>query len=447
VATADAAALDQFISAFTGQVGAGFGAISGNVQSVLATLVVISIVLSAIMWAIDETQNILAPFIRKILLVGFFAWLVTNWHSLTLVVINGFTKLGLKASNGGSVGDFTQAPTRAVEAGLDVVVKLIKYIGDLAQQNAGFGALQHIDMIIVAAVAAIGIMLAFIVLAIEIAITIIEFYIVTLIAFVVVPFGVLTQTSFLAERSIGYVISVGFKFMALAVIAGIGINIFETFTLSADPTVAEQAGLLLSAIFLMMLALKVPAIAGAMISGGPQLSAGSGLMGAAGVAAGVAGVALAGRTIGGAVAGGWAAGGQKVAAAQAAAGAIPSGGGSPSGGGPSGAPSGGGNSGGGGGGLGGGAAEFARAPVSSAVASARRFANRSSGDEGGGESSPPPPPVSSAADTVARTRERRSGVRAAAEGSFAAATSTANDITPGMPATPTRRGDDPDREA
>ena len=272
MATADAAALDQFISAFTGQVGAGFGAISGNVQSVLATLVVISIVLSAIMWAIDETQNILAPFIRKILLVGFFAWLVTNWHSLTLVVINGFTKLGLKASNGGSVGDFTQAPTRAVEAGLDVVVKLIKYIGDLAQQNAGFGALQHIDMIIVAAVAAIGIMLAFIVLAIEIAITIIEFYIVTLIAFVVVPFGVLTQTSFLAERSIGYVISVGFKFMALAVIAGIGINIFETFTLSADPTVAEQAGLLLSAIFLMMLALKVPAIAGAMISGGPQLS-------------------------------------------------------------------------------------------------------------------------------------------------------------------------------
>lgn len=446
MATADPAALDQFITAFTGQVGAGFGAISGDVQGVLATLVVISIVLSAIMWAIDETQNVLAPFVRKILLIGFFAWLVTNWHSLSLVVVNGFAKLGLKASNGGSIGDFTRAPTKAVEAGLSVVVDLIKYIGDLAQQNAGFGALQHIDMIIVAAVAAVGIMLAFIVLAIEIAITIIEFYIVTLIAFVVVPFGVLTQTSFLAERAIGYVISVGFKFMALAVIAGIGINIFETFTLSADPTVAEEAGLLLSAIFLMMLALKVPAIAGAMISGGPQLSAGSGLMGAAGVAAGVAGVALAGRTIGGAVAGGWAAGGQKVAAAQAAAGAIPPAGGSPSGGGPSGAPSGGGN--GGGGGLGGGAAEVARAPVSSAVASARRFANRSGGEaDGSGEGSSAPPPPPSAADTVARTRQRRSGVRAAAEGSFAAATSTANDITPGMPATPTRRGDDPERDA
>ncbi|WP_257819406.1 type IV secretion system protein [Phenylobacterium sp. J367] len=166
---------------------------------------------------------------------------------------------------------------RRSKQGSPVVIDLIKHIGDLAQQNAGFGALMHIDMIIVAAVAAIGILLAFIILAIEIAVTIIEFYIVTLIAFVVVPFGVLSQTSFLAEKAIGYVVSVGFKFMALAVIAGVGINIFETYTLSPQPTVAEEAGLLLSAIFLMMLSLKVPAIAGAMISGGPQLNTGGAL--------------------------------------------------------------------------------------------------------------------------------------------------------------------------
>ena len=333
MATADPAALDQFISAFTGQVGSGFGAIAGPVQGVLATLVVISITISAILWAIDETQNIMAALVRKILLIGFFAWLVTNWHSLTLTVINGFAKLGLQASGGGSIGDFTRAPTKAVEAGLSVVIDLIKYIGDLAQQNAGFGALMHIDMIIVAAVAAIGILLAFIILAIEIAVTIIEFYIVTLIAFVVVPFGVLSQTSFLAEKAIGYVVSVGFKFMALAVIAGVGINIFETYTLSPQPTVAEEAGLLLSAIFLMMLSLKVPAIAGAMISGGPQLNTGGALMGAAGVAAGAAGVGLAARAAGGAVASGWAAGGEKIAAARAASGSINSGGPRPSGGG------------------------------------------------------------------------------------------------------------------
>lgn len=433
MATADPAALDQFISAFTGQVGSGFGAIAGPVQGVLATLVVISITISAILWAIDETQNIMAALVRKILLIGFFAWLVTNWHSLTLTVINGFAKLGLQASGGGSIGDFTRAPTKAVEAGLSVVIDLIKYIGDLAQQNAGFGALMHIDMIIVAAVAAIGILLAFIILAIEIAVTIIEFYIVTLIAFVVVPFGVLSQTSFLAEKAIGYVVSVGFKFMALAVIAGVGINIFETYTLSAQPTVAEEAGLLLAAIFLMMLSLKVPAIAGAMISGGPQLNTGGALMGAAGVAAGAAGVGLAGRAVGGAVANGWAAGGEKVAAARAASGGLNSGGPRPSGGGS-------------GGGM---AADFARAPVSTMVAEGRAAGSRlfSSRSPSDGEAPPPPPPETplSGSSVVSRAQARRgSGLAGAARDSAAAATAGGDTNGPGLSATPTRRDDDPE---
>jgi type IV secretion system protein TrbL len=431
MATADPAALDQFISAFTGQVGNGFGAIAGPVQGVLATLVVISVTLSAILWAIDETQNIMAALIRKILLIGFFAWLVTNWHSLTLTVINGFAKLGLQASGGGSIGDFTRAPTKAVEAGLSVVIDLIKYIGDLAQQNAGLGALMHIDMIIVAAVAAIGILLAFIILAIEIAVTIIEFYIVTLIAFVVVPFGVLSQTSFLAEKAIGYVVSVGFKFMALAVIAGVGINIFETYTLSPQPTVAEEAGLLLSAIFLMMLSLKVPAIAGAMISGGPQLNTGGALMGAAGVAAGAAGVGLAARAAGGAVAGGWAAGGEKVAAARAASGSLNSGGSGPTGGGS-------------GGGM---AADFARAPVSTMVAEGRAAGSRpfSSRNAPEGEAPTPPPSSPAGSSVVARAEARRGGgLAGAARDSAAAATASGDGSGPGLSATPTRRDNEPE---
>ena len=274
MATASPAALDEFIRRFTTQIDTGFGVISGEVQTVLGTLVVISIALTAILWAIDETQNVLASLVRKVLLVGFFAWLVGSWHTLSLTVVNGFGQLGLRASGGGSVDDFMNAPTTAVDAGMQIVVKLMAYIGELAKQNGGFGALQNIDVIIVAAVAAIGILLAFIVLAIEIAITIIEFHLVTLIAFVTVPFGVLSQTSFLAERAIGYVVSVGLKFMALAVILGIGINIFQQFTLSLEPTISEECGLLLSAVFLMMLALKIPSIAGALISGGPQLNAG-----------------------------------------------------------------------------------------------------------------------------------------------------------------------------
>jgi len=440
MATASPAALDEFIRRFTTQIDTGFGVISGEVQTVLGTLVVISIALTAILWAIDETQNVLASLVRKVLLVGFFAWLVGSWHTLSLTVVNGFGQLGLRASGGGSVDDFMNAPTTAVDAGMQIVVKLMAYIGELAKQNGGFGALQNIDVIIVAAVAAIGILLAFIVLAIEIAITIIEFHLVTLIAFVTVPFGVLSQTSFLAERAIGYVVSVGLKFMALAVILGIGINIFQQFTLSLEPTISEECGLLLSAVFLMMLALKIPSIAGALISGGPQLNAGGALMGAAGVAAGAAGVALAGRAIGGAVAGGWAAGGEKVAAARAASGSLGSGGASPGGGG-----------GGGGSGGGGMAADFARAPVSTTVAEGRAAGSRlfSSRNPSEGETPPPPPPPpeapSSGSSVVSRAEARRGGgLAGAARDSAAAATAGGDGSGPGLSATPTRRDDEPE---
>ncbi|MCI3130991.1 P-type conjugative transfer protein TrbL [Phenylobacterium aquaticum] len=436
MATASPAALDDFIRRFTTQIDTGFGVISGEVQTVLGTLVVISIALTAILWAIDETQNVLASLVRKVLLVGFFAWLVGSWHTLSLTVVNGFGQLGLRASGGGSVDDFMNAPTTAVDAGMQIVVKLMAYIGELAKQNGGFGALQNIDVIIVAAVAAIGILLAFIVLAIEIAITIIEFHLVTLIAFVTVPFGVLSQTSFLAERAIGYVVSVGLKFMALAVILGIGINIFQQFTLSLEPTISEECGLLLSAVFLMMLALKIPSIAGALISGGPQLNAGGALMGAAGVAAGAAGVALAGRAIGGAVAGGWAAGGEKVAAARAASGGLGSGSAGPAGGG-------------GGSGGGGMAADFARAPVSTMVAEGRAAGSRlfSSRNPNEGEAPPPPPPdaPSSGSSVVSRAQARRGGgLAGAARDSAAAATAGGEASGPGLSATPTRRDDDPE---
>ena len=437
MATAGTSALDEFITRFTTQIDSGFGVISGDVQTILGTLVVISIVLTAIMWAIDETQNVLGPLVRKILLVGFFAWLVGNWHSLSVTVVTGFGQLGLRAGGGASIGDFMSAPTRSVEAGFKIFLQIIQYIGQLASQNAGFGALQHIDMILVAAVAAIGILLAFIVLAIEIAITIIEFHLVTLIAFVTVPFGVLTQTSFLAERAIGYVVSVGLKFMALGVILGIGLNIFNTYTLSPEPTVPEECGLLLAAVFLMMLALKIPSIAGALISGGPQLNAGGALMGAAGVAAGAAGVALAGRAIGGAVAGGWAAGGEKVAAARAASGGLGSGGASPGGGG------------GGGSGGGGMAADFARAPVSTTVAEGRAAGSRlfSSGSPSESETPPPPPPdaPSSGSSVVSRAEARRGGgIAGAARDSAAAATTGGEASGPGIVATPTRRDDEPE---
>jgi type IV secretion system protein TrbL len=434
MATADPAVLDDFLNKFKTQVDAGFGLIQSDVTGTLATLVVISITLTAVLWAIDENQNVLASLVRKVLLVGFFAWLVTQWHSLSTTVVNGFAALGLKAGGGAmTVSTFTTSPSQIVMAGIKVIAALMQYVQKIAPGPIEFFA--HIDVVAMALVAAIGILIAFVILAVEIVVTIIEFHIVTLVAFVTVPFGVLTQTSFMSERAIGYVVSVGIKLMALAIVVSLGTTVFDTYTVSSDPGIGEDVGLLLAAVVMVMLALKIPAIAAALISGGPQLNAGGAVMGAAGVAAGVAGGALAMRALGGAVAGGWAAGGAQVAAARSAAGAIPPPGSTPPAGGSG--PGGGGN----GDGSGPGPGDFARAPVSSTVQTLRTAGERLMGGRETSEDAPPPPPPPS--ETIARAEARRGGIGDLARGATAAA-SQHEEGGPGMSATPSRDPSDPE---
>lgn len=434
MATASPAGLDLFLNNFRTQVDSGFGLISGDVQAVLGTLVAISIVTTALFWAIDENQNVLASLVRKVLLIGFFAWLVTQWHALSQTVVDGFASLGLKAGGGAmTLGNFLNSPSQIVMKGIQVCVALFDYIHRLAPGPVEFFA--HLDAILMALIACVGVLIAFVLLAIELTVVVIEFHIVTLIAFVTVPFGILSQTSFLSERAIGYVVSVGIKLMALAIVVSIGSNIFNAYTVSTAPDIYEEVGLLLAAVVMVMLALKIPSIAAALISGGPQLNAGGAVMGAAGVAAGVAGGALAMRALGGAVAGGWAAGGAQVAAARSAAGAIPPAGSTP--------PAGGSGPGGGsGGGSGPGPADFARAPVSSTVQTLRTAADRLTGaGRGTAEDAPPPPPPPS--ETIARAEARRGGVGDLARGATAAAAQH-EEGGPGMSATPSRDPSDPD---
>jgi len=279
--------------------------------------------------------------------------------------------------------------------------------------------------VIITLVAAIGILIAFVILAVEIVVTIIEFHIVTLVAFVTVPFGVLTQTSFMSERAIGYVVSVGVKMMALAIVVGLGTTIFDSYTVSADPGINEDCGLLLAAVVMVMLALKVPAIAGALISGGPQLNAGAAVMGAAGIAAGVAGGALAARALGGSVAGALGAGSQ-VASARSASGAIPPAGGSPSPG-PSGAD-------GGGSGGGPGPGPGPSAGGASTASTLRTAETRARGETDGGA-------APAAAETVAQAEARGPNIGGLAQGAAAKAMQS-DESAPGMTATPKRPDDE-----
>ena len=131
----------------------------------------------------------------------------------------------------------------------------------------------------------------------------------TLAGFVLVPFALFGQTAFLAERVLGNVISSGIKLMVLAIVVGIGSSLFGTLIRpSGEITLAQAASTILAAIAVFGLAIFVPGLAAGLISGAPQLGAGSAVattaaVGGTAVAGGMlssAAARLAGRTSGGA---------------------------------------------------------------------------------------------------------------------------------------------------
>ena len=121
---------------------------------------------------------------------------------------------------------------------------------------------------------------SFFILAIQLFVTLIEFKLTTLAGFVLVPFGLFGKTAFLAERVLGNVAS-GVKILVLAVIIGIGTNLFSQFTQgsqgfgSNQPTLQDVLAMGLAALTLLGLGIYGPGIATGLTAGAPQLGAGA----------------------------------------------------------------------------------------------------------------------------------------------------------------------------
>jgi type IV secretion system protein TrbL len=118
----------------------------------------------------------------------------------------------------------------------------------------------------------------------------------------------------MAERVLGNVVSSGIKVLVLAVIIGIGSTLFGQFTAGfggAMPTIDDAMAIVLAALSLLGLGIFGPGIASGLVSGGPQLGAGSavgtglaagGMMIAGGAATGMAARGGAAALSGGAAA-------------------------------------------------------------------------------------------------------------------------------------------------
>ncbi|WP_122465633.1 P-type conjugative transfer protein TrbL [Brevundimonas lutea] len=284
---------NELMVVFSNTISAGFDALQGSVNGVFGLMIALVVALTGIQWALSSNREVLASGFGKVLLIGVFAWLVNDWQRLSETLYAGFIELGLTAG-GGSLdrADFLN-PGAVLAQGWEIV----KALGETpAPVGNPLDIVGNMTDAMILGLAMVGIMLVFAVLALQIIVALLEFKIVTLAGFVLLPFGIWSKSAFLAERPLGYVVSSGLKVLALAIVVSGARTIFDQLQPSANPDIYEALSILVASILLAMLAIFIPNLAAALVTGGPALGAGAATTGglAVGGAAALGAAAVAG---------------------------------------------------------------------------------------------------------------------------------------------------------
>lgn len=295
--------IDQFMTSFTTYIDSGFGLLGGDIHALTATLIGIDITLAGLFWAMGDEDNVIGRFLKKILYVGAFAFIINSFAALSKIVFNSFAQAGLTAGGGTMSAADLLKPGKLAGTGFAAAWPLLQQAKQLMGFTSFFDNFLTIAVLLIAWTLVI---LAFFILAVQMFVTILEFKLTSLAGFVLVPFALWNRTSFLAERVLGNVVASGIKVMVLAIVVGIGSTYFTQFTgalQGQQPDVGQAMSLVLASLALLGLGIFGPGIASGLIAGGPQLGAGSAVATSAlavgGFAAGgMAGTAAA-RTVGG----------------------------------------------------------------------------------------------------------------------------------------------------
>ncbi|MGA1849387.1 P-type conjugative transfer protein TrbL [Sphingobium yanoikuyae] len=304
--------IDRFLQAFITYIDSGFGLLGPDVGFLTSTLIGIDITLADLFWAMGGEDNVVGRFLRKILYIGAFAFILNCFSTLADIVFRSFAQAGLTAGGGSLTAGDLLKPGRLAGTGFEAAWPLLNQASEMVGFTTFFDNFLTIMVLLLAWAIVI---IAFFILAVQMFVCILEFKLTSLAGFILVPFALWNRTSFLAERVLGNVVSSGIKVMVLAVIVGIGSNFFTEFTDALngqEPDIAQAMSLVLASLSLFGLGIFGPTIASGLLSGAPQLGAGA----AIGTAAGAGGIAM--------LAGGAAVGGARLAGG-AALGAIRSG--------------------------------------------------------------------------------------------------------------------------
>jgi len=166
----DPGVLTELLNNFLNVFSLGFGRIMPDARWLLSTLALIEIILAALWWAFKR-EDVVVAFLQRTLWIGFFIYLVTQWPTIVNVISDSFATVGLRAGgNALSLTDFLD-PSQIAHMGVVATAPIFNHLG-------AWGFLtNNIADVIISGLSGLIILLAFFIMAIQVFITVLEFYI------------------------------------------------------------------------------------------------------------------------------------------------------------------------------------------------------------------------------------------------------------------------------
>jgi type IV secretion system protein TrbL len=260
--------LTTVLTTFVNALAAGQKAVASAGGGILRGLAVIEIVLAGLWIALDET-SLSAPF-KKLLHITFWIWFASSFSTLTKTFCDSLVQLGLSAgAQSGNVGLLLD-PSHIAGMALDATAPLVQSMDD--------AGLTHLKDAIVLGFCYLIIMACFFVMACQICLAVVEYYLIVTLASCLIPFGVSKHTEFLAQKAIGAAVAVCVKLMVLSFIVSIIQPVLGQIHFSSttgEVKLNEVMAMILVCGLLAVVVWRAPGFAADLLAASPMLSAAS----------------------------------------------------------------------------------------------------------------------------------------------------------------------------
>lgn len=230
-----------------------FGTINHDAIGLFYILAALEIAFFGVIWALKQ-QEMVGPFLFKVIKLGVIFFFISNYTTLLNVLLNGFTQVGFSGASNKAIATIF-GPDLLWKFGFNSGISLLSLAVQYGTAN--------IAMASIYLMLGFGILILFALIACQIILLVVSFYVLSLLALLLLPFGTFVMTEALFHRSIYGVIKAAAKIFALILIVGIGVGIWTSMDPGAfaqNTTLDQPLGLFFTTLIITILAWRVPAL-------------------------------------------------------------------------------------------------------------------------------------------------------------------------------------------